>query len=117
MPASEPLAEGDPARTLAALFLSDPTDRQLVDNDEPLTVTGVRNSYRGPVDLYIQAAEPQDRMEVPVDTRLLWSETRSDEFRETFETSGWPPGDYVLTVSTDQESGLERDTRRITVVD
>lgn len=117
VPASEPLAEGDASQTLADLFLSDPSERQVVDNDGVLTVTGVRNAYRGPVDLYIQAAEPQDRMEVPVNVQLLWNPERSDEFRESFDASGWPPGEYVLTVSTDQVSGLERDSRRITVVD
>ncbi len=119
VPASEPLAAGSDLEVLAHVSLSDPTEGQEVDNDEPFTVIGVANSFEGNVVTRIQRWEGTAvvRQEPAIAGTY---EDKLFPFTVTFDLSGVPPGDYVVISQTDDPSGEGRfhtDTRRITIVD
>ena len=118
-PTSEPLANGPVLETLAHVSLSDPFEGQMVDNDEPFTVTGVGNSFEGTIVTRIQRWEGTYVVdELPAIAGSY--EDRLFPFEVTFDLTDVPPGDYVVISRTDDPSGAGRfhtDTRRITVVD
>ncbi len=114
VPTSEPVVEGDPARTLAAVSIADPSEDLVVDNDDPLVVKWSRNNYRGPVVINVQG---YDR---PVMAATL-EHSAGDAFgeqRDVFAPGTIAPGDYLVVVATrDGSRTIQSDTRRITVVD
>ena len=119
MPTSEPLAPGSDLAVLAHVSLSDPFEGQVVDNDEPFTVTGRANSFEGNVVTRVQRWEGTAvvRQEPAIAGTY---EDRLFPFTVTFDLADVPPGDYVVISQTDDPSGEGRfhtDTRRITVVD
>jgi hypothetical protein len=104
---------------LAHVSLSDPSEGQVVDNDEPLVVRGRANSFEGNVVTRIQRWEGTFIVdEVPAIAG--WEQNRLYPFEVTFDLTDVPPGDYVVISRTDDPSGEGRfhtDSRRITVVD
>jgi hypothetical protein len=119
VPVSEPLTAAPDLEVLAHVSLTEPSEGQTVDNDEPLTVTGVGNSFEGNVVTRIQRWEGTAVVaELP--TIAGWEEPRLYPWTVTFDLSDVPAGEYVVISSTDDPSGagnFDTDTRRITVVD
>jgi hypothetical protein len=119
VPVSEPLTAGPDLDVLAHVSLTEPSEGQTVDNDEPFTVTGVGNSFEGNVVTRIQRWEGTAVVaELP--TIAGWEEPRLYPWTVTFDLTDVPPGDYVVISRTDDPSGagnFDTDTRRITVVD
>lgn len=119
VPASEPLVQGSDLAVLAHVSLTEPSEGELVDNDEPFTVTGQANSFEGNVVTRIQRWEGT----YVVDQKPAIAGTYEDRlfpFEVTFDLTDVPPGDYVVISQTDDASGEGRfhtDTRRITIVD
>jgi hypothetical protein len=119
VPTSEPLTVGSDLAVLAHVSLSDPSEGQRVDNDEPFTVTGVGNSFEGTIVTRIQRWEGT----YIVDEKPAiagWEQDRLYPWEVTFDLTDVPPGDYVVISRTDDPSGegtFDTDTRRITVVD
>lgn len=119
VPTSEPLANGPVLDTLALVSLTTPSEGAVVDNDVPLLVEGVANSFEGNIvtrvqrweGTYVAAQEP---------AIAGWGEDKLFPFSVSLDLSKAPPGDYVVISQTDDPSGRGRfhtDTRRITVVD
>lgn len=119
LPASEPLTAGPVLDTLALVSLTTPSEGMGVDNDEPLVVEGVGNSFEGNIVTRIQRWEGT----YVVDEKAAiagWGEDALFPFEITFDLTDVPPGDYVVISSTDDPSGQGRehtDSRRITIVD
>lgn len=119
VPTSEPLAAGSDLATLAHVSLSDPSEGQQVDNDEPLTVRGVGNSFEGTIVITILEADDLDPI-VEVPTIAGTYDDRLFPFTETINLFDLLPGDYIVVARTDDPSGEGRfhtDSRRIKVVD
>jgi hypothetical protein len=119
LPTSEPLANGPVLDTLALVSLTSPSEGMLVDNDEPLVVEGVGNSFEGNIVTRVQRWEGTYVVD-QLPTIAGWGEDKLFPFEVTFDLTGVPPGDYVVVSSTDDPSGEGRfhsDSRRITVVD
>lgn len=119
VPTSEPLGTGSDLAVLAHVSLTEPSEGELVDNDEPFTVTGLGNSFEGNIVTRIQRWEGTYVVdELP--TIAGTYEDRLFPFEVTFDLTDVPPGDYVVISRTDDPSGEGRfhtDSRRITVVD
>ena len=119
VPTAEPLAAGDLLSTLAHVSLTEPSEGERVDNDEPFTVTGVGNSFEGNIVTRIQRWEGTYIVDqIPAIAGM--GEDRLFPFEVTFDLTGVPPGDYVVISQTDDPSGagmFDTDTRRITIVD
>lgn len=119
VPTSEPLANGPVLATLAHVSLTSPAEGVIVDNDEPLVVEGVGNSFEGNVVTWVEDLAG----EVVVDkqpTIAGWGEDRLFPFEVTLDLAGVAPGDYEVVSSTDDPSGQGRfhtDSRLITVAD
>jgi hypothetical protein len=119
VPTSEPLTTGSDLAVLAHVSLTDPSEGQQVDNDQPFTVTGLGNSFEGNIVTRIQRWEGT----YIVDELPAIAGTYEDKlfpFEVTFALTDVPPGDYVVISRTDDPSGEGRfhtDSRRITVVD
>ncbi len=119
VPTSEPLATGSDLAVLAHVSLTEPSEGELVDNDEPFTVTGRANSFEGNVVTRIQRWEGTyvvDQLPAIAGTY----EDRLFPFEVTFDLTDVAPGDYVVISQTDDPSGEGRfhtDSRRITIVD
>ena len=119
VPASEPLTAGSDLAVLAHVSLTEPSEGEQVDNDEPFTVTGQANSFEGNVVTRIQRWEGT----YVVDQKPAIAGTYEDRlfpFEVIFDLTDVPPGDYVVISQTDDPSGEGRfhtDTRRITIVD
>jgi len=119
VPTSEPLANGPVLDTLALVSLTSPSEGMLVDNDEPLVVEGVGNSFEGNIVTRVQRWEGTYVVD-QLPTIAGWGEDKLFPFEVTFDLTSVPPGDYVVISSTDDPSGRGRfhtDSRRITVVD
>lgn len=119
VPTSEPLASGPVLDTLAHVSLNTPTEGLIVDNDSPLGVDGVGNSFEGNIVTRLQSTDGRDVID-PQPTIAGTYEDRLFPFNVTLDLSDVPPGDYVVLSQTDDPSGLGRfhtDTRNITVVD
>jgi hypothetical protein len=119
VPASEPLTAGSDLAVLSHVSLSDPSEGQVVDNDDPFTVTGEGNSYEGTIVTRIQRWEGTYIVDEQPAT-AGWDADRLFPFEVTFDLTGVAPGDYVVISRTDDPSGAGRfdtDTRRITIVD
>jgi hypothetical protein len=119
VPTSEPLANGPVLDTLALVSLTSPSEGMLVDNDEPLVVEGVGNSFEGNIVTRVQRWEGTYIVDqLPAIAGM--GEDKLFPFEVTFDLTDVPPGDYVVISQTDDPSGQGRfhtDTRRITVVD
>ena len=119
VPTSEELATARDLDVLAHVNLSDPFEGQVVDNDEPLVVRGVGNSFEGNIVTRIQRWEGTEV--VAEEPAIAGSyEDRLFPFEVTFDLTDVAPGDYVVISRTDDPSGegrFDTDTRRITVVD
>jgi hypothetical protein len=119
VPTSEELATAPDLDVLAHVSLSDPSEGQVIDNDEPFVVTGRANSFEGNVVTRIQRWEGTHVVaEEPAIAG--WEQNRLYPFEVTFDVTDVPPGDYVVMSRTDDPSGAGRfhtDSRRITVVD
>lgn len=119
VPTSEPLAAGSDLAVLAHVSLTEPSEGELVDNDQPFTVTGVGNSFEGNIVTRIQRWEGT----FVVDEKPTIAGTYEDKlfpFEVTFDLTNLAPGEYVVLSQTDDPSGEGRfhvDTRRITIVD
>lgn len=119
VPTSEPLSAGSDLAVLAHVSLSDPSEGQEVDNDEPFTVAGVANSFEGSVVIRIQRWEGTHVVDQVSAIAGSYAD-RLFPFDVTFDLSEVPPGDYVVIAQTDDPSGEGRfhtDSRRITIVD
>lgn len=119
VPTSEPLATGAVLDTLAHVSLTTPSEGMLVDNDDPLVVEGVGNSFEGNIVTWIE-----DRAgAVVVDQEPTIAGTYEDKlfpYEVTLDLSEVAPGDYLVVSSTDDPSGQGRehtDSRSITVVE
>lgn len=119
VPTSEPLANGPVLETLALVSLTTPSEGMVVDNDEPLVVEGVGNSFEGNIVTRVQRWE--GTAVVGQEPAIAgWGEDKLFPFEVTFDLSDAPPGDYVVISQTDDPSGqgqFHSDSRRITVVD
>jgi hypothetical protein len=119
VPTSEELTTGPDLDVLSHVSLSDPSEGQVVDHDEPFVVRGAANSFEGNVVTRIQRWEGTEVVaEEPAIAGTY--EDRLFPFEVTFDLSSVPPGDYVVISRTDDPSGegmFDTDTRRITVVD
>lgn len=119
VPTSEPLGNAPDLDVLSHVSLSDPSEGQEVDNDEPLTVRGVASFPEGNVVTRIQRWEGTHVVgEVPATAG--WEDDRLHPWEAVFDLTDVPPGDYVVIAQTDDPSGsglLDTDTRRITIVD
>ncbi|MEO5663998.1 MAG: Gmad2 immunoglobulin-like domain-containing protein [Nocardioides sp.] len=119
VPTSEPLTTGVVLDTLAHVSITTPSEGMLVDNDEPLVVEGVGNSFEGNIVTRIQRWEGTHVVDQKPAIAGM-GEDRLFPFEITFDLTGVPPGDYVVISQSDDPSGQGRfdtDTRRITVVD
>jgi hypothetical protein len=117
---STPVTTGPDLDVLAHVSLSTPFEGQVVDNDEPFTVTGAGTGFEGNIVTRIQRWEGTSVVDqVPTiasgeGTPRLWP------FSVTFDLGDVAPGDYVVISQTEDPSGqgdFFTDTRRITVVD
>ncbi|PVG83446.1 hypothetical protein DDE18_09180 [Nocardioides gansuensis] len=122
VPTSEPITEGPPLEVLALASISDPSEGLLVDNDRPLRVRGVGNSYEGTMVWRITRADTDE--EVDMGSFLAgWGEQRLFPFEGEIDVSDLEPGDYVLSVATADASGgtegygPDVDDRTFTVVE
>jgi hypothetical protein len=119
VPTSEPLANGPVLGTLAHVSLTTPSEAMLVDNDEPLVVEGVGNSFEGNIVTWVEDLTGS----VVVDQQPTIAGTYEEKlfpFTISLDLTEVPPGDYVVISRTDDPSGQDRfhsDSRRITVVD
>ena len=119
VPTSEPLANGPVLDTLAHVSLTTPSEGMLIDNDEPLVVEGVGNSFEGNIVTRVEDLTGS----VVVDQQPAiagWGEEKLFPFEVTLDLTQVSPGDYLVVSSTDDPSGQGRfhsDTRRITVVE
>lgn len=119
VPTSEPLTNGPVLDTLALVSLTTPSEGMQVDNDEPLVVEGVGNSFEGNIVTRVQRWEGT----YIIDQKPAIAGMGEDKlfpFEVTFDLTDVPPGDYVVISQTDDPSGQGRfdtDTKRITVVD
>lgn len=119
VPTAEPLANGPVLDTLALVSLTTPDEAMLVDNDEPLVVEGVGNSFEGNIVTWVEDPTGSDVVDQQP-TIAGWGEEKLFPFQVTLDLTGVPPGDYVVVSRTDDPSGQGRfhtDTRRIRVVD
>ena len=119
VPTSEPLSAGSDLAVLSHVSLSDPSEGQLVDNDQPFTVKGVANSFEGNVVTRIQRWEGTYVVD-QLPAIAGWMADKLFPFEVTFDLTGVAPGDYVVISQTDDPSGegtFDTDTRRITIVD
>jgi spore germination protein GerM len=119
VPTSEPLANGPVLETLALVSLTSPGEGVYVDNDEPLVVEGVGNSFEGNIVTRVQRWEGTYIVD-QLPAIAGWGEDKLFPFEVTFDLTDAPPGDYVVISQTDDPSGEGRfhsDSRRITVVD
>lgn len=119
VPTSEPLAQGPDLDVLARVSLGSPSEGQVVDNDEPLTVSGAGNSFEGNIVTWL---ERPDGSEVIGQTPTIagWLGDRLFPFEVDLDLTEVSRGDYVVLSRTDDPSGEDRfhvDTRAITVVD
>lgn len=118
-PSSEPLANGPILATLAHVSLTSPTEGMLVDNDEPLVVEGVGNSFEGNIVTWVEDLSGA----VVVEGQPTIAGTYEDKlfpYTIALDLTGVPPGDYLVVSSTDDPSGQGRehtDSRRVTVVE
>lgn len=118
-PTSEPLAEGPLLQTLTHVSLTTPTEGMLVDNDEPLVVEGVGNSFEGNIVTTVQTWDGEV-VAGPEPAIAGWGEDKLFPFEVTFDLSDVPPGEYAVVSKTDDPSGRGRfhtDGRSVTVVD
>jgi hypothetical protein len=119
VPTSEPLANGPVLDTLAHVSLTTPSEGMLVDNDDPLVVEGVGNSFEGNIVTWVEDLDGS----VVVDkepTIAGWGENKLFPFEVALDLTGVPEGDYLVVSATDDPSGQGRfhtDTRHITVVE
>ncbi len=119
VPTSEPLANGPVLDTLALVSLTSPGEGIYVDNDEPLVVEGVGNSFEGNIVTRVQRWEGTYVVD-QLPAIAGWGEDKLFPFEVTFDLTDVPPGDYVVISQTDDPSGqgtFHTDSRRITVVD
>lgn len=120
VPTSEELAVGSDLATLAHVSLSDPSEGQQVDNDEPFTVKGVGNSFEGTIVTRIQRLSGVVEVVAEQPAIAGTYQDRLFPFGVTFDLTTVPPGDYLVVSRTDDPSGEGRvhvDDRRITIVD
>ena len=119
VPTSEPLAEGPDLEVLAEVSLSNPSEGQVVDNDDPLVVSGAGNSFEGNIVTWL--ARPDGTVVGDLEPAIAGTyEERLFPYEVTLDLSGAEPGEYVVSSRTDDPSGEGRfhlDTRTITVVD
>lgn len=119
VPTSEPLTAGSDLAVLAHVFLTNPSEGQQVDNDEPFVVKGSGNSFEGNVVTRIQRSEGT----FVVDRKPALAGTFKDHlfpFVVTFDLTDVALGDYVVISRTDGPAGEDQpheDDRRITIVD
>ena len=119
VPTSEPLANGPVLKTLALVSLTTPSEGTVVDNDEPLVVEGVGNSFEGNIVTWVEDLSGT----VVVDQQPViagWLEEKLFPYEVALDLSSVAPGDYVVISSTDDPSGEGRahvDSRSIQVVD
>ena len=119
VPTSEPLANGPVLETLALVSLTTPSEGMVVDNDEPLVVEGVGNSYEGNIVTRLEGADGIEAID-SVPTIAGTYEERLFPFEVELDLTGVPPGEYTVLSQTDDPSGEQRfhvDSRNITVVD
>ncbi|CAB4924868.1 unannotated protein [freshwater metagenome] len=120
VPTSEELAVGSDLATLAHVSLSDPSEGQQVDNDEPFTVKGVGNSFEGTIVTRIQRLSGVVEVVAEQPAIAGTYQDRLFPFGVTFDLTTVPPGDYLVVSRTDDPSSEGRvhvDDRRITIVD
>ena len=120
VPTSEELTVGSDLAVLAHVSLSDPSEGQTVDNDEPFPVRGVGNSFEGNIVTRIQRLSGVVEIVAEKPAIAGTYEDRLFPFDVAFDLSEVPPGDYLVVSRTDDPSGEGRvhvDDRRITVVD
>ena len=119
LPASEPLSNGPVLDTLAHVSLTSPAEGMLVDNDEPLVVEGVGNSFEGNIVTRIEEWDGTPVLDWEP-TIAGWGEDKLFPFEVTLDLTDVPPGDYAVASRTDDPSGQGRfhsDSKSITVVD
>jgi hypothetical protein len=119
VPTSEPLAAGSDLAVLAHVSLSDPSEGTTVDNDEPLVVRGLGNSYEGNIVTRLLRMGGRDVIE-PQPAIAGTYEDRLFPFEVTLDLADARPGEYVVISQTDDPSGEGRnhfDSRNITIVD
>ncbi len=112
VPVSEPLAEGDPARTLAQVWIIDPADGARVTS--PFEVNGLAAAFEANV---LWELRDGDRV---VQEGFTTAEECCTMAPYSFEVTA-PPGEYTLVVQDSDPSGGEgpepwQDSKRITVV-
>lgn len=119
VPTSEPLAHGPVLDTLALVSLTTPSEGMVVDNDEPLVITGVGNSFEGNIVTRLEDAAGTEVID-PVPTIAGTYEERLFPFEVELDLTDVPPGVYTVLSQTDDPSGaglFHEDTRNIEVVD
>ncbi len=119
VPTSEPLANGPVLETLALVSMTTPTEGMVVDNDEPLVVRGLGNSYEGTIVTRLEGADGAEAIE-PVPAIAGTYAERLFPFEVALDLTAVPQGEYTVLAQTDDPSGEQRfhvDTRRVTVVD
>ncbi len=119
VPTSEPLANGPVLDTLALVSLTTPSEGMVVDNDKPLMIEGVGNSFEGNIVTRIQRPDGTEVVD-PQPAVAGWGEDKLFPFQTSFDLTSVAPGDYVVVSQTDDPSGEGRfheDTRTITISD
>ena len=117
VPASEPLVVGSDLTVLARVSLSDPTEGQVLDRDQPFVVRGVANAFDGTVRTRLQRWRGTDVVDEEA-VRAQASTDRLVPFEVTFDLTDVAPGDYaVVSQALDPSGWFVTDTRMITVVD
>jgi hypothetical protein len=114
VPASEPLAAGDPLDVLAQVWVIDPSEGAEVS--VPFKVTGLANSFEANVQWELMQGD------TVVKDGFTMAEEAFTMAPYSFMVRNVPPGDYTLVVHDEDASGgaegagVWKDTKNITVV-
>jgi hypothetical protein len=112
VPASEPLAQGDPGDVLAQVWIIDPADA--TEMTAPFTVSGLAAAYEATVEWELRQG---DRV---VKRGFTTAEECCTMAPYSFQVNA-PPGDYTIVVHDTDPSGGEgpgvwEDTKELTIV-
>ena len=120
VPTSEPLSQGPDLEVLAHVSIASPSEGQVVDNDDPLVVSGAGNSWEGTIVVRLEEWGPGAVVHAEEFPIAGWMEDRLFPFEVALDVSEVPQGAYVVTSRTDDPSGEDRvhlDSRRVTLTD